>query len=77
MIPSSGWGSTKEGCRLPVPISYVQLLVCNQIREAADEESRQGWTAVDAWINQRIQELQVKNVGIPASSLPAWMLVLD
>jgi hypothetical protein len=60
-----------------VTISYLQLLVCDRIREAADEESRQGWTAVDAWINQRIQELQAKTVGIPASSLPVWMLIPD
>jgi hypothetical protein len=85
-IPSSEWNHIEDGCRLreerrlwglSVSISYVQLLVCNQIREATTEEARQGWIAVDDWINQRVRQLQAKNGGIPASSLPVWMLLPD
>ena len=71
MIPSSEWGSTK------ITVSYLQLLVCDLIREATTEEARMGWIAVDAWINRRMRELQAETVGIPASSLPAWMLIPD
>jgi len=71
MIPSSEWGSTE------ITVSYLQLLVCDRIREAATEEARQGWIAVDAWISRRVRELQAKTVGTPASSLPAWVLLPD
>jgi hypothetical protein len=60
-----------------VTISYLQLLVCDRIREATTEEARQGWIAVDAWINQRVRQLQAKTVDVPASSLPVWMLIPD
>jgi len=60
-----------------VTVSYLQLLVCDLIREATTEEVRQGWIAVDAWISLRAQELQSKTAGTLASSLPAWVLIPD